>query len=283
MVHDPEVIKKIKETYTTFRKSEKRIADYVLGQPDQVIRHSIAKLSKECNVSEASVIRFCKAIGCEGFQDFKIQLAMCLIPASKQIHEDVSFSDPTSEMIHKVMNSDVQAIIDTMQYLDPKKIDEAISIISKTKRLELYGVGGSGCVAMDGQHKFFKLGFSCVAYIDPHMQAMSASTLKKGDVVIGISHTGFSKDTIDSLRIAQEAEATTICITGGIESPILKYTDIPLIVIAREQVFKPEPMSSRIAQLSIIDALSIGVAMRKKDRILSNLEKTRKAISTKRY
>lgn len=283
MTNDSEVIRKIKTTYSQFRNSEKRIADFVLEDPNQIIYASISKVAKQCNISEASVLRFCKAMGYNGFQDFKISLSLSLSSPSTQIHEDVSFSDPTVEMINKVMNSEMQEISDTLQFLDPKKIEAAINVISKTKRLEFYGVGGSGCVAIDAQHKFFRLGMSCIAYIDTHMQAMSASTMHKGDVVVGISHTGSTKDTVESFKIAKEVGATTICITSGVDSPIIKYTDIALIVISREQIFKPEPMTSRIVQLAIIDILSVGVAMKKRKEILNNLSKTRKAISTKRY
>lgn len=283
MPYDSEVIRKIKTTYSQFRNSEKRIADFVLADPNQIIYASIAHVAKQCNISETSVLRFCKAMGYNGFQDFKISLTLSLAPPSKQIHEDVSFSDATTEMINKVMNSEIQAIKDTLQFLDPQKIEAAINAISKTGRLEFYGVGGSGCVAIDAQHKFFRLGMSCIAYIDTHMQAMSASTMKKGDVIVGISHTGSTKDTVESLKIAREAGATTICITGGVDSPIIKYTDIALIVVSREQIFKPEPMSSRLAQLAIIDVLSVGVAMKKHKETLNNLSKTRKAISAKRF
>lgn len=283
MSYDSEVIQKIKTTYSQFRISEKRIADFVLADPNQIIYASIAQVAKQCDVSETTVLRFCRAMGYNGFQDFKISLTLSLEPTSKQIHEDVSFSDPTTEMINKVMNSEIQAIKDTLQFLDPKKVESAINVISKTKRLEFYGVGGSGCVAIDAQHKFFRLGMSCIAYIDTHMQAMSASTMQKGDVIVGISHTGSTKDTVESFKIAKEAGATTICITGGVDSPIMKYTDIALIVVSREQTFKPEPMSSRLAQLAIIDVLSVGVAMKKHREILNNLNKTRKAISAKRF
>lgn len=283
MAYDSEVIGKIKTTYTQFRNSEKRIADFVLANPDQIIYSSIAQVAKQCATSEATVLRFCKAMGYNGFQDFKISLTLSLAPPSKQIHEDVSFTDPTVEMINKVMNSEMQAISDTLQFLDPKKIEAAINVISKTRRLEFYGVGGSGCVAIDAQHKFFRLGMSCIAYIDTHMQAMSASTMQKGDVVVGISHTGSTKDTVESFKVAKEAGATTICITSGVDSPIIKHTDIALIVVSREQGFKPEPMTSRIAQLAIIDILSVGVAMKKRKEILNNLSKTRKAISAKRF
>src|SRR5665647_806416 len=114
MSSDSKVIHKINTTYSQFRNSEKRIADFIMMNPDQIIYTSIAHLAKQCNVSDTSVIRFCKAMGYNGFQDFKINLTISLAPLSKQIHEDISFTDPTTEMINKVMNSDMQAIKDTL-------------------------------------------------------------------------------------------------------------------------------------------------------------------------
>ncbi|MGI5966920.1 MULTISPECIES: MurR/RpiR family transcriptional regulator [Anaerotruncus] len=269
--------------YSTLRASEKRIADYILSRPDEIIYLSITSLANECHTSETSVIRLCKAMGYKGYQDFKINIAKSIIEPSKQIHEAVTNQDSTADIIKKVMSSNIKAIEDTMQVLSSQQVQLAIDAISKTRRLEFYGMGGSGSVALDAQHKFFKYGFSCIAYTDPHMQAMSAATMGPDDVAFGISHTGSSKDIVENLEIASKAGATTICITGGLKSPITKVSDIVLMVVSKEQSYKPEPMSSRIAQLAIIDVLSVGVALTRPDAVLNNLQKTRSALATKRF
>ncbi|HWQ30603.1 MAG TPA: MurR/RpiR family transcriptional regulator, partial [Negativicutes bacterium] len=191
--------------------------------------------------------------------------------------------DSTSDIIRKVMSANIKAVKDTMDFLDAKQVQLAVDAISKTHRLEFYGVGGSGAVAVDAQHKFFKYIDGCIAYTDPHMQAMSAATMKPGDVAFGISHTGYTKDTIENLAIASKVGATTICITGGMKSPITDVCDIVLFVVSKEQAYKPEPMSSRIAALSIVDVLATAVAFTRPDDVLQKLNKTRESISSKRY
>lgn len=274
---------RLRAYYSSLRSSEKRIADYILSNPDEIIYLSITMLAKKVRVSETSVIRLCKAIGYHGFQDFKINIAKCSIQPNQQIYENITEGDQTSDILRKVMNSNAQAILDTMELLNIDQVEAAVKAISITNRLEFYGLGGSGAVAADAHHKFFKLCPFSAYYIDPHMQAMSASTLKKGDVVIAISHTGYTKDLVESMKIASEAGATTICITGGIQSPITEVCDIVLSNVSKEQSYRPEPMSSRIAQLSIIDVLATSVAFTRPSDVLKNLEKTRDAISSKRF
>lgn len=273
----------LRANYGALRASEKRIADYILKNPNEIIYLSISALAEKCNTSETSVIRLCKALDYRGYQDFKINIAKALIEPEQQIHEDVTSQDEVPELIKKVMYSNARAIEDTMQVLSHGQVELTIEAIKNAGRLEIYGLGGSGFVAMDAQHKFFKYGINCTAYVDSHMQAMSASALKAGDVAIGISHTGSSKDLVETLEIAKKAGATTVCITGGMKSPITKVSDIVLMVMSREQSYKPEPMSSRIAQLCIIDILAIGVALSRPDAVLDNLEKMRGALAAKRF
>ncbi|MFT4143642.1 MAG: MurR/RpiR family transcriptional regulator [Mobilitalea sp.] len=281
---DVSTIVQIRAKYDSFSVSEKKVADYILAHSSDIIYESITNLAKYCGVSETSVIRLCKQIGYAGFQEMKINLAKSSQSNPEaQIHESIQDSDTIEDMIKKVMVSNILAIEETMAAINSEQVQKAIQAIAQTKRLEFYGLGGSGPVALDAQHKFFKYGISCIAYSDPHMQAMSAATTTKGDVVVAISNSGRSKDLVDSLVIAKEAGATTICITGGYNSPITKVSDYILMAVSREQSYKPEPMSSRIAQLSVVDVLSIGVALAHKDVVLNNLQKTRKSIVSKRY
>lgn len=280
---DSNALLRLRAHYSALRSSEKRIADYILSNPEETIYQSITMLAEKVKVSETSIIRLCKAIGYSGFQDFKINIAKCSIEPRQQIHEEVFENDSTSDIIRKVMSANIKAVKDTMDFLDANQVKLAVDAISKTHRLEFYGVGGSGAVAVDAQHKFFKYINSCIAYTDPHMQAMSAATMKPGDIAFGISHTGYTKDTIENLVIASKVGATTICITGGMKSPITEVCDIVLFVVSKEQAYKPEPMSSRIATLSIIDVLATAVAFTRPDDVLRYLEKTRESISSKRY
>jgi DNA-binding MurR/RpiR family transcriptional regulator len=276
-------ILKMRALYNSLRKSEKKVADYIQAHPDEVILSSITNLAEKVGVSEASIIRLCKVMGYVGFQELKINIAKTIIEPTKYIHEEINDQDTINEKIKKVFVANIKALEDTLNVLNPYHVEQSIKALANAKRIEFYGLGGSGSVALDAQHKFFKYGTPCLAYVDSHMQIMSAATLGKGDVVIGISHSGSTKDLIDSLSVASKAGATTICITSSINSPITKVSDYTLLVLAKEVAYKTEPMTSRIAQLSIIDTLSIGVALERKEKVLKNIDKTRQALILKRY
>jgi RpiR family transcriptional regulator, carbohydrate utilization regulator len=274
---------KMRILYDSLRTSEKKVADYIEKNTNEIIHLSISALSEKCQVSETSVIRLCKAMGYVGYQDFKINLAKNMIEPVKYIHEELEDLDDVSKIVHKVMVANMKAIEDTLKIIDNLEIEKAINALLKAKRINFIGLGGSGAVAIDAQHKFFRTGIPCFAYTDSHMQIMSSSMLEKNDVVIGISHSGSTKDIVDALHVASKAGATTICITSSGKSPVTNAADIKLIVYAKELAYRTEPMASRIAQLSIIDILSVGVALRRKNIVVDNIDKTRAALITKRY
>lgn len=274
---------KISTMYHSLRTSEQKIADYINSHPEEVIYLSISALAEKCEVSEASVIRLCKVLGYVGYQELKISMARSLIEPVKYIHEELEEDDDVTKIMHKVMVADMKAIEDTLKVLDSTEVEKAIDAIAKARKIDVYGLGGSGAVAFDAQHKFFRHGIPCISYDDPHMQIMSASMLGKDDVVIGISHSGSTRDIVDSLKIASEAGATTVCITSSQKSPVTKVSAIKLFVSARELSYRPEPMASRIAQLAVIDVLAVGVALKREDIVIRNLEKSRKSLISKRY
>ncbi|MDF2519939.1 MAG: transcriptional regulator [Clostridia bacterium] len=282
-IQDANPLIKLRTLYQSLRVSEQKVADYIDIHPEEVIYLSISALADKCGVSEASVIRLCKVLGYDGYQELKINMARSLVAPVKYIHEEIEEDDDTDKIIQKVMVADMKAIEDTLKILDRKEVERAVNAISKARKLEFYGLGGSAPVAFDAQHKFLRHGIPCIAYNDSHMQIMSASMLGKGDVVVGISHSGSTKDIVDSLNIAAKAGAETICITSSEKSPVTKASSVKLIISARELSYRPEPMASRIAQLSVIDVLSVGVAIKREREVINNLEKSREALIAKRY
>jgi RpiR family transcriptional regulator, carbohydrate utilization regulator len=265
------------------RTAERRVAGCVLASPDKVIYQSISELAENAGTSEPTVIRFCRALGFRGYHDLKIRLAQDLVPEVKNIHEDVTRDDDPATLIRKVFNSNAVAISNSVDTLDPRATEKAIRTLARADRIEFIGFGGSAAVAMDAQHKFFRLGIPCTWQDDPHMQAMSAALMGPRSVVVAISHSGSTKDVVETLDIAKQAGATTIAIVSHRKAPVATTADIALCVHARETGFKPEPMSSRIAHLSVIDVLSVGVALRKSHDFVASVQKTRKALVNKRY
>jgi len=278
----PGCLVRINGLYTELRDSEKRVADYIRGGLDKVIHQSITEVAESSGSSESTVVRLCKALDYRGFQDFKIHLAQEVREPSSQIHESIAKTDDPLAIKKKVFESDTLAITETLKVLDDRSFSAAVKLVAAARRLEFYGTGGSGSVALDAQHKFLKIGKKAQAYTDVDLQAMSASLLGAGDVVVGISHSGGNKEILDSLEIAKRNGASVVAVTNYGRSPITKISDVTLFTAAGETAFKSDALSSRIAELVIIDALWTAVAFEDYDASFDSISKTREATASKK-
>lgn len=281
--HEPTTLLKIKGAYSTFKKAELRIANSILQNPEEVINLSITELAERSEASESTVVRFCKILGYKGYYELKIALARELIIPPQQIYEEIGVNDSPSAIKDKVFQANMLALQDTIKILDDRELEKATEAISNAKMVVFYGMATSAAVALDSAHKFLRINIRSVSYSDTHMQAISASLLGKGDVAIGISHSGSSKDVVEALRIARQFGATTICITHHTKSPITKVSDIKLFTAARETALRSDAMTSRIAQLSILDVLYVSVALRRYEESLKSIERTKEALAYKKY
>lgn len=277
------ILEKIKEKKETLRNSEEKVANYILTRWQEVLHLPITELAERIGVSEATIVRMCKKLGLRGFQELKIALATEKVQPIKTVHQAVQEGDSLETILQKVFSANIRAMEATLNVLSVKELERAIDAISKARQLQIYGVGGSGPVALDAQHKFMKTGIPTVAYIDSHMMAMSASILEPQDVAIGISASGSSKDIVEALELAKNRGATTIGITHYAKTPLDRVLDIKLSVSSEETFYRTESTSARIAQLSIIDTLYIGVALKMLDKAIENLKLTREAIVPKRF
>lgn len=263
--------------------AEGRVASYILDNPDQIIHLSITELAELAQSAEATIFRLCKRLGYGGYQAFKISLASDLVTPLQNIHEEITPEDRLQTIAAKVFHSNMGALQDTLKLVSEESLERTVQAFHKAERIEFYGLGGSAPIAMDAYHKFLRFGIPCVALTDSHMQVMSARLLKPGAVVMGISHSGSNKDTVESLKAARQAGATTICLTNYPKSPVTKVSDICLFSSSRESYYRSEAMASRIAQLSIIDTLFVGVSLLRRDELLDNLQKIREVIALKRF
>ena len=280
MVHQ---VNFITEKYADLRKSEVKVAEYVLQKADEVIHFSVSQLAEQAKVSDPTVIRFCRALGFKGFQDFKIHLAQSIIPPVRTIHESMNEQEEAPELIRKVFAANQEAIQSTLGTLDFATVQKAIEDLSRAEKIIFHGLAGSAAVAMDAHHKFFRIGIPCEWYSDTHMAIMAGAMMKPGQVFVAISHSGSTHDVIESVQAAKNAGATTIGIVSYAKSPLSKVVTHTLLVGASETGFRFEPMASRIAQLCVIDVLSVGVSLLRSDQVISNLNKSRAAIANKRY
>lgn len=274
---------RIKSAIESFKPSERAVADFVLHNPERVMHMSISEASQNIGVGESTIIRFCRVLGYKGYQDFKLRLAQDLVEPVHHIHENVSFGDGAKDLAHKVFQTNRQAVDDTMRSLDPEMVEVAAKVLAEARRIDIYGVGYSSFTAHEAKWKLTRMDLMADAYGDAHLQAMAAALLKKGDVAIGVSHSGSTTDVVDALAAAQRNGATTIAITNFSPSPITKFADIVLLTAAPESAFGGEVLTSRIAQLCVVDVLSVSVAITLGEKCLEFIEKTSEAVKKKRY
>lgn len=274
---------RIKSASESFKPAEKAVADFVLSHPEQVMHMSVSEAARDIGVGESTVIRFCRALGYKGYQEFKLRLAQDLVEPVELIHENISFSDTTAQLAQKVFQTNIQAVGDTMKALDPHMVEVAARSLADAGKVDIYGVGYSSFTALDAKLKLVRLGVVADAYGDAHLQAMAAASLRKGDVAIGISHSGSTKDVVDALTVARKSGASTISITNFSPSPITRVSDVVLLTASPESPLGGEVLTSRIAQLCVLDVLSVALAITLGESCLDLIRKTSEAVKKKRY
>jgi RpiR family transcriptional regulator, carbohydrate utilization regulator len=275
-------IARIKSSYADFSDKEKQIADYVMNNPKKIVHSTISQIAEDLGLAEATVFRFCKRIGFKGYQAMKIALASEVVNLMDDIHEKIKIGDSEKEVAEKVFKANIRTLEETLRIIEKDQFKEAVQAILNANKIEFYGNGGSGSVAQDAHHKFLRTGLNSVAYSDSHLQIMSAALLKKNDVAVLISHSGSNKDMLQALEVAKNAGAFTIAITTLAKSPLSQGADITLFTVSDETEYRSEALSSRLAQLSIIDALYVNISIARKDLMKNSLQKIRSAISLKR-
>lgn len=276
---DYTLLTRIESLRDTLTSSEARVADVVLSNPNLATELSISALAQQAVVSEPTVARFCKSVGFSGLREFKLQLARSLGGAGATRSEPVGPVESAGSAASKAISRSIQALVALRDGLDSKLLEEAARRISKAQRLEFYGQGNSGIVALDGQHKFFRLGIPTGAYSDPHVHAMSAALLKPGDVVVAISASGRTLDLLRSIEIARNAGAYVIGITTN-GSPLVRLCDTTIAVDVADDQFSP--MTSRMLHMAVLDALSVLVGIEMGPGFLNVIKRVRHVIDDKK-
>ena len=271
---------KIRMLYNTLGKAEKKIADWIAENPGKIISLSIMELAEQCKCSEATIVRFSKKIGLEGYQDLKIALAS---EGKTTVSTTISADDSAGEMFDKVCNEIYCSLELTKKALDPEALAVAADTICSAQKIVLFGLGNSASVALDASHKFIRAGLNATACSDNHMQMIVASHLTAGDVVLGVSHSGSSRDIVEALKVAREHGAKTIAITNVGKSPINKVADIVLHTSSPETTYRILALNSRIAQLAIVDTLYYYVVYNLSDKAIESIKETERSLQSKKY
>ncbi len=261
----------VQSMYPSFHRVEKQIADFILDDTETFIALSVNQVAARTGIASSSIIRFCKTIGYSGLKELKILLAKNLSVKPEAIHEDLKPEDTPGKVLVKVFEATVNSLKNTLETIDKKSFSKAVSLLAKADRIEFYGVGTSASLAMDAYYRFMRVGLPAYAATDPHISRISASKLKQGSVAVGISHTGKTKDTVDSLNIARKQGAKIISITTFQNNPITRGSDVALIVSSTETKVMKEAIASRIAQLAVIDSLYAAVALKQYDQTMREI------------
>ncbi len=257
------ILKEISNRIDQLRPSERKVAEFVLKNPEQVIHLRIVDVAAAAEVSEPTVVRFCRAIGCEGFQNFKLALAQSTARHPSQEPFNLSELDTARDYTYKVFDATMETLNRVRNTLDPDAIEVAVDALCNAKRVEFYGFGASSPVAIDAQHKFFRLQIASAAHSDPHIQAMSAMSLTPGDVVVAISQSGRTTSLLEAMDHVRDAGAVIIGLAPG-DTPIIERCTIPIpIDVEQAHDDSYSPLPSRIAHLAVIDILAVGVSKMK--------------------
>jgi len=250
----------IETVLKSMTRAERKVARVVLASPYRILRKSIGSLAGEAGVSEPTVMRFCRAMNCKGFQDFKLQLAQDLATGAHFSGASLAIDETTPDLITKVIDSSISSLIKVRDSLPADAVKVAIEMLASALRIEIYGLGGSGIVAQDAQHKFFRLGVPVVAYSDPTVHSVSASLLGPGCVIVAISQGGTTQDVIASVEVGLAAGAKVVAITAA-NSPLARLASVCLPMNSLQDEDFYAPIKSRMAHLAIVDVLAVGVAL----------------------
>ena len=256
------LLRQIKNSLSDLRKSEQKVGEFILSDPKSVITMKTAEASAAIGISEPTLIRFCKAIGFTGFQDLKINLSQQLAADDYFVMYEINEDDSIHELCEKVFDTSISEILNVRSQIDQDVLENAIETLVNAKRVEFYAFGGSAPVAMDGQHKFFRLKIPSSYISDPHLQFMSANSLERNDVVVAISQSGTTKALIESVKIVRKNGVKVIGIMPG-EIPLASICDFPLTINVGIHNRISKPVASRIAYSAVIDVLTMGVAQLK--------------------
>jgi glucokinase len=273
------VLAQIRRGLEGLSRAERKVAEHVLSHPRQILNDPIADIARAAEVSQPTVIRFCRSLGCEGLSDFKLRLASSLTGTVPVTHTQVTTQDSMTELGGKVMGNTAAAILQVRHQLSRDGIERAIELISRATRLSVHASGYMGVVAQDAQFKFLRLGLSCNAYTDPRLHQLATGVLVPQDVVLIISSSGRTAELLEVADAAKARGASVIAVTVG-QSPLARRADVVLLADHNEDLETHVPMVSRILMLLFVDILAVGVALRRGDGSEEELAARMKTLET---
>ncbi|HYS14424.1 MAG TPA: glucokinase [Burkholderiaceae bacterium] len=255
------LLDRVRQSRESLSAAERRVADLVLSQPRSVLNDPIMEIATRAGVSQPTVVRFCRSLGCEGLSDFKLKLASGLTGTIPVTHTQVKRTDSTHELGAKVLDNTASAVLKVRDQLNSEAVDRAIALLLNARRIDFYALGNYSVIAQDAQYKFLRFGVPAAAYTDTRLQLLAANAIGAGDVVVAISGSGKIAELLKAVDMAMAAGAAVIAITPS-HAPLAKKTTVTIAIDHPEDVTMHIPMISRLLYMVVIDILATGVAMR---------------------
>jgi DNA-binding MurR/RpiR family transcriptional regulator len=258
----PPIVERLRASLVTLTPAERRVAETILRDPVAVIHQSVSQLAQDADASAATVVRLCTGIGLRGYQDLKITLASQSIPEPTRVHSDVAKDDDAQTIARKILGSTAAALQRTADALDPEVLGAIADRIMGANRVLLGAVGTSAPLAQDIAYRLTTLGIAAAFIADVHTQHVTARMLGRGDLLLAISHTGSTFETLAVARAARESGAGVVALTSFASSPLTEVVDLSLVAGSAETSYRVEAMASRIVHLAVLDALYVAIALR---------------------
>ena len=276
------VVRRIEQHYPMMSAQEKRVADYVVSDMDEVANCSVARIAQHAGVSPATVVRFTNSIGFTGMLEFKNYLRSEKL-APRAGWSTLHPGDSMERIASNTMQANKRAIDETLMVLNNDAAEAAVTAIEKARRVLILSEGGSGCSARCAYDAFIQIGIQASLVMDSFFQVTEAAHAKPGDVALSVCHSGRARNAVDAIRLAQEAGATTISIAGIVGSPITKYSDIVLYTGLADDSFHSETVAVRICELNVISVLHMALALRRQEELGDYRSANSERFELKRY
>lgn len=277
------VLFRVRSRLPEFTGALQRVAEQVLADPAAASRATIVELAERSGTSPATVTRFCRALGFDGYADLRLGIAAETGRARSagwtyDIGREIQPTDPLDRVLGQIMAADTRAMNDTAALLDLAEVERAAEAIAGATRVDIFGASGSALVGEEMQFSLHRIGVAAWAWTDVHNGLASAALLRGGDVALGVSHSGATRETIEMLAEAGSRGATTIALTSFPRSPLAELADVVLLTAAQATTFRPDALSARHPQLVVLDLLYIAVAQRTHDRAHASFQRTAQAV-----
>jgi RpiR family carbohydrate utilization transcriptional regulator len=274
------MLNKIHAIQTSLSKSENKVAIIILEQPENYVNATMNELASAAGVSEPTIVRFCRSLKLSGYREFRSKLTQELASRLYYQHSQIEASDSATALVDKVINGAISSLSNIRNQLAENIIDETISLLSTSHRIEIYGVGGAGIVVNDAQLKFARLGLNSQAYCDTYLQRVAAGMLDENSCVLAISNSGRSKELITNCTLAKASGAKIISITAS-GSPLATLSHHHLPIDLNDADNYLVPIKARIAHMAVVDILAIGLAVRCKPAYLERLRQASRLLDDK--